>query len=807
MESIMCMQLKGNMLGCSYYSNENLKLYVMEDAIELNDFSYTSMIIAQSMPKLILVSDSNNDAFVSFLEGYDEAIEIKKIPSKEFTFEKGRYMLLNWYMDHVNLQNESTSVAGTDIVNSNMILVDPEEGNKTQAYLKLEGLINLNESQLTKKIGCVGVLLKFVRKLEQQKIDESMDLEQSMQPILLEVFSNNMSMQIDTDTSKSLSIFEYELHPNMHQKREKESLSLFGLLNKTKSILGKQRLKEWISRPITNKQMIEERHSTVEFFLRPDIREELQELRDYLSQIRNIHRLLPKIREHKALSNDWQYILKIDFESSKREGRIVIKENVNAELDFLKKRYESLDDYLLEVAQEIGATLPVGFGAALNVVYFPQLGYLITLPKYCRTSENGNQSAHSSITATSENTYDSLFGFNLQFTTADNLYYKNARTRELDETIGDIYTIIIDKEIEIIQGLSERVLEYKKQFTDIADILSNIDCLVSLSVAALKFGYTRPTMTDTNVLKIIKGSKHVPHRHPLQELCVETFIPNDTHLEGGKGFKYEQDTTSTVNSVQVVTGANFSGKSVYLKQVALITYMAHIGSFVPAQSATIGITDRLFTRTQTLETISKPQSAFAYDLQQVQKALNHSTCHSLVIIDEFGKGTENADGAALFCSILGYFLSTGSNCPKVLASTHFHVRDKDLISQNILSSRDCITLSQTDIICQEISQVDDKSKRDEAVFLYRIVPGIGYISSYGVWCAGIAGLPTSVVERALVLSEKYSKGEEIDRVTNDYEQEHFKQLEAIFKQFISVDVNEMNPNEIIGSIKHLFGKE
>lgn len=149
-----------------------------------------------------------------------------------------------------------------------------------------------------------------------------------------------------------------------------------------------------------------------------------------------------------------------------------------------------------------------------------------------------------------------------------------------------------------------------------------------------------------------------------------------------------------------------------------------------------------------------------------------------------------------------------------------------MISQNILSSQDCVTLSQTDIICQEVSRVDDESKRDEAVFLYRIVPGISYISSYGVWCAGIAGLPTSVVERgigtkkkrqltliilykkiALVLSEKYSKGEEIDRVTNDYEQEHFKQLEVIFKQFISVDVNEMNPNEIISSIKHLFGKE
>lgn len=168
----------------------------------------------------------------------------------------------------------------------------------------------------------------------------------------------------------------------------------------------------------------------------------------------------------------------------------------------------------MEVAQEIGATLPVGFGAALNVVYFPQLGYLITLPKYCRTSENGNQSAHSSITATSENTYDSLFGFNLQVSytvlwigelnwwifcnslqqqitytiktqeqeVRKSIFHKNKFTviyfhpmLELDETIGDIYTIIIDKEIEIIQGLSERVLEYKKQFTDIADILSNID--------------------------------------------------------------------------------------------------------------------------------------------------------------------------------------------------------------------------------------------------------------------------------------------------------------------------------------------
>ncbi|KAG1440741.1 hypothetical protein G6F56_011793 [Rhizopus delemar] len=234
------------------------------------------------------------------------------------------------------------------------------------------------------------------------------------------------------------------------------------------------------------------------------------------------------------------------------------------------------------------------------------------------------------------------------------MYYKNERTK--------------DREIEIIQGLSERVLEYKVQFTELVDTLSYLDCLIALSVIALKFGYVRPVMTDTNVLEIKKG------RHPLQELCVETFIPNDTHLEGGKGFENNSTVADDdrINSIQVVTGANFSGKSVYLKQVALVTFMAHIGSFVPASSATVGITDKLFTRTQTLETISKPQSAFAYDLQQLQKALSNSTCRSLVIIDEFGKGTENADGAALFCSILGYFLSMTDQCPKVLSSTHFH---------------------------------------------------------------------------------------------------------------------------------------
>ncbi|KAI8991629.1 muts domain V-domain-containing protein [Mycotypha africana] len=324
-----------------------------------------------------------------------------------------------------------------------------------------------------------------------------------------------------------------------------------------------------------------------------------------------------------------------------------------------------------------------------------------------------------------------LEGYELQFTTADNLYYKNKRTRELDENLGDVHALIADKEIEIIHELSQKVLGCTQQFFAVAQVLAELDCLMSLSLVALKYNYVQPVMTNDDSLIISKG------RHPLQERSVNIFIPNDTCVKGGQGFQGQREqpikqrskqseqkqcslsricsstrsSSSSVtrpldggiaslksdlqmNSVQIVTGANFSGKSVYLKQIALIAYMAHIGSFVPAEKAIVGIVDKFYTRIQTSETVSKPQSAFGYDVQQLNRALHNATEHSLVIIDEFGKGTDSSDGAALFCTVIGYFLSKRNQCPRVIASTHFH----DLISKDYLSAEDGITLSHTKII-------------------------------------------------------------------------------------------------------------
>jgi DNA mismatch repair protein MSH5 len=168
---------------------------------------------------------------------------------------------------------------------------------------------------------------------------------------------------------------------------------------------------------------------------------------------------------------------------------------------------------------------------------------------------------------------------------------------------------------------------------------------------------------------------------------VPAFVPNDTCIIGGAGAQIDDmdegnldDPHPRINSTMhrsgpsmlVLTGPNYSGKSVYLKQVALIVFMAHIGSFVPAENATIGLTDKILSRVTTRETVSRAQSAFMIDLQQISLALSLATRRSLLIIDEFGKGTESSDGAGLACAVMEHLLSMKTERPKVIGATHFH---------------------------------------------------------------------------------------------------------------------------------------
>ena len=248
-----------------------------------------------------------------------------------------------------------------------------------------------------------------------------------------------------------------------------------------------------------------------------------------------------------------------------------------------------------------------------------------------------------------------------------------------------------------------------------------LDCLLSLATVATELQWCRPTLTVTGSLLIEDG------KHPLQEMCCETFIPNSTHL-------YEDEA-----KMMILTGPNACGKSIYLKQVGLIVFLAHLGSWIPARSGSIPIFDRISSRILTIDSLSLGLSAFAVDLNQMARGLHTATKSSLVLIDEFGKGSLEEDGQALLAASLEAFLEKN---PFVIVSTHFRNLCR-LLPQN--TNRISFFTFQHEI------------QDEKMIFLYKLVPGYR-TSSYSHVAALKAGISRSVIERAFNILTGVAEG-------------------------------------------------
>ncbi|KAF9193313.1 MutS protein msh5 [Haplosporangium sp. Z 11] len=702
-EIIMAVNARGKTMGCAYYDGRLAKLFVMQDMVECNALD---MMEAE--------------------KGQETKVEIR--PNSDFSYHLAKSKLISVA---INMRRRTRSNANSNAASS------------------------------------PGYMAKATVHQYSSSMDESVQRDAQL----------HLSNVID------LQIFEDESHPSMHSSvsGSKEGFSLFSILNHAKTSQGRYLLKQWLLRPSMDLGVIHARHQTVECFTRAVNQTTANQLTHYLSRVKNIPKILQELPRKAAIA-EWQAILQIlhqfaikdlmdicaniddvlDFDESVNEGRCVVKHNVDEELDQMRQTYHGLDSFLSEIAKEISQTIPSEFTSTINVIYFPQLGYLITVP--INPNWKTDKDYH-------------LEGLSYQFSTDSTVYYKNGAMRELDEHLGDIHGLIVDREIDILQGLQERILEYSNLLIVCSDICAELDVLVSLAQVARTRNYKRPVMTDRNILQIVNG------RHPLQELVVPSFVTNDTlmgeiqnggnetttvpstsehkdHRTTDQDTDIQSNSTSQAaqeqmekvhhdNKVMILSGANSSGKSVFLKQVALITYMAHVGSFVPADSALVGLTDKILTRLQTRETVSSIQSAFMTDLQQVHLAIKKATRRSLVVIDEFGKGTIPTDGAGMFCGVIEDFARRPvDERPKVLVTTHFH----ELLENNLLDLRLPISL-----YTMEVYQEPDCL---EATFMFRVIPGTTP-SSLGPACAAMAGLPPQVVQRGAYLSTLFRRYETV----------------------------------------------
>ena len=663
--------------------------------------------------------------------------------------------------------------------------------NRLKKHFKVQTLTALGLDDFPTGIISAGAVLSYLYETQKTSLSHITHINP---------YITSKYMLLDSSTRRNL-----ELTETLREKQKRGSL--LWVLDKTKTAMGARTLRSYIEQPLIVKEDISDRLDAVEALSNHGVSRD--ELREYLNPIYDLERLLGKIsyksanpRDLIAFSNSLSMLPAIRTVLQEFDCKLL--KNIYEDIDPLEDIYSLIEQAIDEeppISIREGGIIKNGFHEDIDHLRNAKTEGKTWLAQLEQTEKERTGIKNLKVG------YNKVFGYYFEVTNSfKNLVpeewirkqtltggerYMTPKLKELEDTILNAEDKLCALEYDIFCEIRETIADNIARIQKTAKAIAALDAFASLSYVAERNGYVRPELNEKGLIKIKNG------RHPVVERMIEhdMFVANDTFLDNGK------------NLISIITGPNMAGKSTYMRQTALIVLMAQIGSFVPAESANIGIVDRIFTRVGASDDLASGQSTFMVEMNEVANILRNATSNSLLILDEIGRGTSTFDGLAIAWAVIEHISNKKLLGAKTLFATHYHELTE-------LEGK----MSNVNNYCIAV-----KEQGDDVVFLRKIIKG-GADKSYGIQVAKLAGVPDMVIDRAKVIVSQLMDNDIIEKVQSiaiDGKSEHKKvkkydevdleqislfdtvKDEDILKELDEIDISNLTPLDALNTLYRL----
>ncbi len=664
-------------------------------------------------------------------------------------------------------------------------ILDEEFGREALlGHFKTKNLKGFGVENLSAAVAACGAILYYIKETQKGNLSHIKTLS---------LYERSEYMTLDYATRRNLEI-------GLSLQDTKDG-SLISILDKTKTAMGGRLFKRWVSQPLINLKKIKTRREAVEFFF--ENREKRTELRETLSEIGDLERIISKISSGRALPRDMinlkTSLAKIpEIKEQIHNTDLASITALESKLSAMDPLIKTIDSALLEDPSSqlgLGNVFKPGFSEELDSYIDAKFSGKSWIKNY--QNEERKKSGIPSL----KTGFNNVFGYYIEITKihknkvperyerkqtlTNSERYTTPELKEIEEKIISAEEKIEEIERELFEKLREKIAEEAKAIQENAKLIAIIDCLQNLAQAADEYDYEKPEVDDSVILDIEEG------RHPVVERTLDlgkTYVGNPTKINPDE------------EQIQIITGPNMSGKSCYLRQIGLIVLLAQIGGFVPAKKSKIGIVDRIFTRVGAQDNISGGESTFLVEMQEAANIMNNCTRKSLVLLDEVGRGTATFDGISIAWAITEHLHNNVG--AKTIFATHYH-------ELNDLADR------YERIVNYKIEVIE---AGDSIIFTHKVLPGASD-HSFGINVAQMAGLPKTITDRAeIIMRSLESDSSEIKpkepnvKAIKSKKQKAVNQQMSIFEfrddplreQLLKLDLNNMTPMEglkILGEMK------